>query len=282
MIAWSYHRSVTRRDWIAGAIAALGASRLQAARSHITKGRVGAITDEIGVTQAEAVADAKQLNLQWVDLRYLPGTSKEFATLTDPELKRYAAELAGNKLKVSVLRAGMKSDPAQSIHAASILGANGVRISTGARASDPAKALPDIARTLSEATPMAEAAKVRLLIANNAMQNVGTSAESKAIMELLPSKWIGLDWTPREAAMLGETPWPDGYAQLPKGRIFHATVQALDLSDGPSFINWRRILEAMERDGFQGEIGLETRGPDGAFQKSDEPMRDLLHIVGEL
>jgi len=290
MIAWSYHRNVTRsvppvvtrRNWMASALAALAARRLQAAKSHIAKGRVAAITDELGINPADAVMAAKQLGLQWVDLRKVPGTSREIASLAEPELRRYAAELAVNKLKVSVLYAGLKVDIAQSINAASFLGAGGVRVLTGARAADPAKELPAVARMLGDLVPMAEMAKVRLSIANQATQNVGTSAEAKAILDLLPSKWIGLDWTPREAAMLGETPWPDGYAQLPKGRIFHATVRADDLSNGPSFINWRLILEAMQRDGYAGEIGFETGSAGGVFQKIDEPMRDLLHIVGEL
>jgi hypothetical protein len=225
---------------------------------------------------------AKQLGLQWVDLRKVPGTSREIASLAEAELRRYGAELAVNKLKVSVLYAGLKIDAAQSINAASILGAGAVRILSGPRAADPVKELPAVARMLGEFIPMAEMAKVRLSIANQATQNIGTSAEAKAILDVLPSKWIGLDWTPREAAMLGETPWPDGYAQLPKGRIFHATVRADDLSSGPSFLNWRLILEAMQRDDYPGEIGFETGSADGAFQKIDEPMRDLLHIVGEL
>jgi sugar phosphate isomerase/epimerase len=222
----------------------------------------------------------------------VPGTSRKIASLSEAELRHYAAELAVNKLKVSMLYAGLKIDAgqsaiaqagiAQAINAASILGAGGVRILTGPRAANPVKELPAVARMLGEFVPVAEMAKVRLSIANQATQNVGTSAEAKAILDLLPSKWIGLDWVPREAALLGETPWPDGYAQLPKGRIFHATVRAGDLSSGSSFINWRLILEAMQRDGYPGEIGFETGSADGAFQKIDEPMRDLLHIVGEL
>jgi sugar phosphate isomerase/epimerase len=267
---------------MAGALAALAAGRLQGAKSHIAKGRVAAITDELGINPADAAAAAKQLGLQWVDLRNVPGSSREIASLAEPELRQYAADLAVNKLKISLLHAGLKIDAAQSIHAAGILGAGGLRILSGTRSADPFKGLAAFARTLGELVPMAETAKVRLLIANQATQNVGTSAEAKVILELMPSKWIGLDWTPREAAILGETPWPDGYAQLPKGRVFHATVRAEDLSNGPSFINWRLILEAMQRDGYPGEIGFETAAAAGAFQKIDESVRDLLHIMGEL
>jgi sugar phosphate isomerase/epimerase len=280
-----YHRNVTRsvsrRQWIASAVAALCARRLHAA-THITKGRVSAITDELGFSQPDAVAAAKEFSLQWVDLRNVPGTPREVATLAEPELRRYASELAGNKLKVSVLHVGARNDIAQAVNAAAIVGAGGVRVRTGQREADPAKALPAVAAGLGEFVAMAEAAKIRLLIPNQSTQNVCTSAEAKAILELLPSKWVGLDWIPGEALKLGETPWLDGYRELPKGRVFHVTAEAADFGNGPGSLNWRAILEALQRDGFPGEIGLETGSGGGAFQKEDEPMRDLLHVVGEL
>ena len=41
------------------------------------------------------------------ELRNVPETKKEFAFLTEPELKRWAAELAANKLKVSFLNTSL-------------------------------------------------------------------------------------------------------------------------------------------------------------------------------
>ena len=54
-----------------------------AANPHMTKARISAITDEIGRTQADAIAFAKQHGLQWVELRTVPETKKEFASLAD-------------------------------------------------------------------------------------------------------------------------------------------------------------------------------------------------------
>jgi sugar phosphate isomerase/epimerase len=272
---------VTRRDWIAGALSALAAGRLNAA-SHITKARITAITDELGYNQPDAMAAAKMFNLQWVDLRFVPGTPRSVASLSDPELRHVAAELATNKLKASVLHADAKNDIERAIHVATVVGAGGIRISSGKRVADASAALPDFAKSLSDFIPMAEAAKVRLLIATDATQNVGTSSEAKALLELLPSKAVGLDWVPAETLKLGETPWREGYAILPKARIFHVTAQPADFSDGASFLNWRAILEGLQRDNFTGEVGLETGSGGGAFQKADEPMRDLLHVVGQL
>jgi hypothetical protein len=144
----------TRRDVLAYSAAILGAHRSQAARAHITKSRIGAITDEIGPTQTDAIAFAKQHGLQWVELRSVPESKKEFAFLTEPELKRYAAELAANRLK--------------------------------------------------------------------------------------------------------------------------------GLSDSPDHIDWRALLEAMERDGYPGQISVATEVFDGTFEKANDSVREVMHIVGEL
>src|SRR5260370_834648 len=98
---------MTRRELLAGAAGVLAASPLQALKSRLTKANISAITDEIGKTQADAIAFAQQYGLQWVELRTVPETKKEFAFLTEPELKRWAAELGANKLRVSFLNSGL-------------------------------------------------------------------------------------------------------------------------------------------------------------------------------
>jgi sugar phosphate isomerase/epimerase len=287
---WSYHLSVTRRDLLACAAAALGASELWAAKAHIAKSRVSAITDEIGRTQADAIAFAKRYGLQWVELRNVPETKKEFIFLSEPELKRFATELAANKLKVSLLKTNLlkapgraKDDLARAITAAQIFGVDKIRVFTGARAADPAAAYPNIVKSMEELVPLAENAKIRLLIENEPSQNIGTCAELKAIMELLPSKSIGFNWDPQNALALNEaSPWPAGYAQLPKARMWNVQIKSEGLSDGPQQINWRAVMEAMERDGYQGEISLATETSGGTFEKANDSIREIMHIVGEL
>jgi len=194
---------MTRRQLLA----VFAASPLLAARSHIGKNRVSAVTDEIGASQSDAVALAKRFNLQWVELRKVPGTNKDFAALTSPELKRYAAELEENKLKVSVLHA-----KPEAIDAARALGAMKLLVPAG---------------IVMVASPLAPA---------------------------------GIDWDPVK------TP-----EQPPKGRVLNVRIQSL------TEMNWRRVLEALERDNYQGEICLETT-PD----KADDAMRELMHFIGEL
>lgn len=275
----------------------------------MTKSRISAITDEIGSTQADAIVFAKQYALQWVELRNVPESKKEFAFLSEAELKRFAAELAANKLKVSLLKTSLmkfswppdvaadsrrwdrrKDDLARAITAAQIFGVDKIRLFTGARVANPVTAYPAIVQAMEELIPLAENAKVRLLIENDPSQNIGTCAELKAIMDLLPSKSIGFNWDPQNALVSGEaSPWPAGYAQLPKTRMLNVQIKAEGLSltappgaDGPRQINWRAVMEAIGRDGYQGEISLATEIFDGTFEQANDSIREVMHIVGEL
>ncbi len=255
-----------------------------AAKARIAKSSVAAITDEMGATQTDAVAFARQHTLQWVALRKVPETKKEFALLTEPELMSYAAELDANKLKVSLLKTGVRSkeDLARAVAAARILGAGTIGIPAGARVAGPESVYPKIAQAIEELIPLAENAKIRLAIENDPTQNIATSAELKAMMELLPSKSIGFNWDPWNARALGETPWPGGYALLPKARMFGVQVNAAGLGDGPERIAWKTIFETLQKDGFRGEICLATGSSGGTFEKTSDSMRDLMHIVGEV
>lgn len=298
---------MTRRDLLAGAAATLSVRGLSAAKSRITKASISAITDEMGRTQADSIAFAKEHGLQWVELRTVPGTKQEFAFLTVPELKGYAAQLAANKLKVSLLKTSVlkfpwpelspadanleanqkrwerrKDDLSRALAAAQTVGVDKLRLFTGARVANPAAAYPKIVQTIQELIPLAEAAKIRLVIENEPSQNIATCAELKAIMDLLPSNVVGFNWDPQNALAQHEIPWPGGYALLPKTRMLNAQIKAEGLPDGPDRLNWRAILDAMQKDGYQGQISLATETFDGTFEKASDAMREVMHIAGQV
>jgi hypothetical protein len=256
---------VTRRRLLTTA-AAFGLQRSLAAKSRVGKSQVSAITDEIGGTQTEALAFARMQGLQWVTLRRVPETKKEFAQLTAPELKGYAAELQANKLRVSVLKLtlGSKDAFSSAITAAQALGAGkiGVRVES--------------AQTIGDLAPLAESAKIRLVIEDQPTRAL------RAMLDGAPSKWVGFSWDPSSYLKGPQTPWQDGYALLPKARMFNVDARSESLSDGPDLRRWRAIMEAMQRDGFQGEICLETGQSDGTFEKASESLGNLLHIAGEI
>jgi len=273
----------TRRDLLTAAAVMLVSRDARAAKQRLAKSSVAAITDEMGSTQTGAIAFAKRYALQWVVLRAVPETKREFALLSEPELMSYAAQLDANKLKVSLLKtsATRKEDLAKGIAAARILGAGALAVPTGARVARPESVYPRIVQDVEALIPLAEAAKIRLAIENDSMQNVGTAAELKTIIALLPSKTIGFNWDPREARAVHETPWPTGYSLLPKARMLNVQVNAAGLGGGPNRIDWRSILETMRKDGFRGEICLETGISGGDFENANDFIEDLLHIVGE-
>lgn len=300
---------LTRRRFLACSGALFGARWAAAAKGHITKARLAAITDEIGRTQADAIAFAKQYGLEWVELRNVPESGKEFAGLPEAELKRYAAELAANKLKVSLLKTSLlkfpwpelspeqspeqnkvafrqrwerrNDDLGRAIAAAQIVGTDKIRIFTGARVGMPESAFPVIARTIGEMAPAAESARVRLLIENDPSQNIATSSELRRILEMIPSKAVGFNWDPWNAGSLNEPLWL-GYGGLPKARMWNMQIKAQALAGGPEQINWRKLMNQMQKDGFTGVVSLATEVFDGTFDKAGEAMRDIQHLVGEL
>jgi len=284
------------------------AAPLSAFKSRITKANISAITDEIGETQADAIDFAHHYNLSWVELRNLPESKKEFAKMTEPELKRSAAELASNKLKVSFLNTSMmkfnwpglnptapvkeadqkkwdsrKADLENALLAANILGTDKVRVFTGSRVANPETTYKLVVQTLEEFIPMAEKAKVHLLIENEYSQNIGNSKESRDILAMLPSKTIGLNWDPGNAQELREIPFPDGYALVPKNRILNIQFKAQNTLDGPDKMDWTAVLRALEKDNYEYRLGLETHG-DAAkrMEHAHASMEEMLHDVGRL
>ena len=89
---------MTRRELLAGGAAY--ASKLWA-RSRWDRSRISAITDEIGMSLDESIAFAHQYGLQFVEIRHLPGSRKEYFALREPEIKVDALRLAKEGLKVS-------------------------------------------------------------------------------------------------------------------------------------------------------------------------------------
>ncbi|HEU5021089.1 MAG TPA: sugar phosphate isomerase/epimerase family protein [Bryobacteraceae bacterium] len=299
---------LSRRQVLAGAAVLAAASPLSAFKSRITKASISAITDEIGKTQAEAIDFAHHYGLSCVELRNIPETRKEVAKMTEPEVKAVAAQLGLAKLKVTFLNTSLlkfnwpglqqagaakpaeqkrwdsrKQDVETALRAANILGVDKVRVFTGKRVAHPETVYKLIAQTMEELLPMAEKAKVHLLIENEYSQNIGNSAESRDIMAMLPSKWIGLNWDPGNAQFLKEKPFPDGYALVPKDRILNIQFKAQNTLDGPDKMDWKAVLEALEKDNYKYKLGLETHG-DAAkrMEHAHASMEEMLRIVGSL
>ena len=86
-----------RREFLAAACAA----PLLAAKNHIGRSRFSFITDEAAATPADAIAFAHKYELQYVELREVPGAKVHYCKLPEADLKIAARQFKDNGLKVS-------------------------------------------------------------------------------------------------------------------------------------------------------------------------------------
>lgn len=283
---------MTRRDLLAAAAAAC-ALPLHA-RSHFDKTRISAITDEIGLSTDESIAFAHQYGLTHVEIRNPAGSKKEYFTLPEAEVKADAVRFQQGGLKVSFVNTSLLKftwpgmEPARkrqetpeardkrlaaeqarwdrrmddldkAIRCAQIMGCNKVRVFAGTRTAEPEATFNRVAEIIGgEMAAVAEKEKIYLLIENEGSQNVGTSAELAKILEKIPSKWVGCNWDPHNAYGK-ETSYPDGYSVLPKKRILNVQVKGKGvIPASKEKEDWKAIMQALDKDDYKGEIGLET------------------------
>lgn len=302
---------LTRRQLIASAMSALPL----AAKGRIDLPRISAITDEIARSSQDAVAFAKQYGLRWLELRNVPGQRKEYFTLSESELRAEAKLLDENGIRVSFLNTSLMKvaipgiepvrwakeplerrearakaeagkfdrrlgDLEKALHAAKVFGVDKVRVFTGWRGADVKAHLPRVAEIINEMAPLAAKAKTYLLIENEGACNVATSQEMAALMKMIPSKWVGINWDPLNETSQKDIPYPDGYNLLPKKRILNVQIKGKSILDGPQKLDWRAIFDGLMKDGYKGQVGLETHiFGDGQIQASHDSMKEILKIV---
>ncbi|MBM3746446.1 MAG: sugar phosphate isomerase/epimerase [Acidobacteria bacterium] len=303
---------MTRRDMLA---LPLAAAPLAAAR-RVDRSRISAISDECANNPAEAIAFARQYGLKWLELRGVPGGKQAYEAMPEPELRAAAKEFADAGLGISFLDASLlkyglpgtepvrrrpeseeararriqqegarferrMEDLARAIRAARILGTDKIRIFTFSRVEEPARLMPRLVEILDPMVALAAKEKVYLLVENEGSCNVATSAESAALMKMVPSKWLGINWDPLNAGGFQEIPFPDGYRLLPVERVGNVHIKGRSILDYPQRMDWKAVFEAFTRDGYRGCFGLETHifGPQ-LIEMSHASMKEILRLVG--
>lgn len=278
--------------------------------------RISLLTDEIARTPEDAIAFCRQYGVRWVELRGVPGKGGAYAFMEEGELRTVARQLKDAGLRVSFLNtpllkftlpgteaarrrnetpeqreARLKREQAlferrhedltKALRAAEILDVRLVRVFTFTRVAEPAALLPRVAGLLEEMLPAARRAGIRLLVENEASCNVATSAELRRLCELVPDETLGINWDPVNAMGHGETPWPDGYHELPVRRVGNVQMKARGLVIGPDFVPWKDIFAALAADGYLGRIGLETHVFDGTLiEKAHACMQEIVRLTG--
>ena len=305
---------VTRREFVASGFTTTALYGRTAPR--VDRSRISALTDEIARSPQAAIEFLKQYGLRLAELREVPGGGGTYdESLSDEQLRAAAKQFQDAGIRVSFLDAGsmkyylpgteaarlrQESQEARAkrvaregaeferrmehirkaLNAAKILGTDKVRIFAFGRVAEPLKLMPRVVEVLEPMVELAAKEKIQLLVENEASCNVATAAELAALMKLMPSKWIGINWDITNGMGFKEVPFPDGYDLLPKDRIGNVHIKGRSVLDYPERQNWRAIFDTMSKDGYTGAFGLETHiFGEGQIQASHDSMKEILRIL---
>ena len=306
-----HSKIMRRREFLAG----IASAQALWGKNRIGRSRISAITDEIARSPATAIEFARKYDLQWLELRAVPGVKTYYSTMSVEDLRPHAAEFKQAGVKISFLNSGMLKfglpgteqarrrtetpearerriahDAVQferriedlniAIRAAHTLGVSKVRVFAFMRVEQPATLYPRLADIIGEMTKVAEKEGIELLLENEGSCNIATSEELAAFLKLVPSKALGINWDPLNGTALKEIPFPDGYRLLPKKRIGNVQIKGRSILDYPQKLDWAAIFRTLEKDGYRGQVGLETHiFGEEQVQKSHESMREILRLV---
>jgi L-ribulose-5-phosphate 3-epimerase len=321
---------VSRREFLAG-MGALSASAV-ALRGKNAGGemkspfRISVINDEIGQDFGHVCeVAAQEFGMEWIELRgmwdknILNLDAKEVAEaqrilkkyelrVTDIASPLFKVDWPGApKSKFSPKGAQFNADFTfeqqdealeRGIEMAKAFGTDRVRCFDFWRLENQKPYRAAINQKLGDAAEKAGKKGVVLVIENEAACNTATGAEAAKVLSEVKSPYFMLNWDPGNAAAAGETPYPDGYARLPKGRIGHCHCKDAVKTPGKEestewaamgrgFIDWVGQFRALMRDGYHYAVSLEThwRGagtPEESTRQSWAGMKAALQKAGAL
>ncbi len=286
------------------------------ARNTIDRSRIGAITDEIARSPEAAIDFAHQYGLKWLELRDVPGAKgQNYFFMEEAALKQAARQFADNGIGISFLNTNLlkfglpdteplrrtpeapeakekriarekirfdqrEQDLRKCIKSAQILGCKYVRVFTFSRVAEPESVFPRVAGIVQNFGEIARKEGVMMLVENETSCNVAKCSELASFLKLVPSAGVGLNWDVMNGQSMKETPMPDGYALLPKPRIHNVQIKGRTILDYPEKLDWGPIFDALAKDGYKDQIGLETHiFGETQVAKSHESMRAILKIV---
>lgn len=185
----------------------------------------------------------------------------------------------------------------RSLELARVLRTDRVRCFDFWRLEDPAPYRAAMDAKLLEAASKAANKQVTLLLENEHTCNTADGSEAARTVNAVRSPYFKLNWDPGNAAMHGETPYPEGYNRLPKERIGHLHCKDIGRKpDGSGYqwaamgrglIDWVGQFRALKRDGYHFAASLEThwRGagsPEDSTRQSMAGMKEQLQKAGAL
>lgn len=266
--------------------------------------RLAAITDEFSQDLDEALEAMAAVGCSGVELRTIRG--RNVADIDDAGLDRIVAAVAARGMTIvsiasPLLKCVLPDAPAidtrfqqdafaarhtfedQPRLAARVFdiaertGAPIIRVFSYWRTVEPAQCFDRIVEALGWFADEAARRGRRIGLENEHACNIATGAESARVLDALDHPALGLIWDPANALVAGESPYPEGYRQLPAGRIVHVHAKDCDVHGhtptwgplGEMSIDWVGQIAALRRDGFRGWISLETHWPGPGGDKRE-------------
>lgn len=266
--------------------------------------RIAAITDEFSPDLAVALEAMSELGMKGAELRMVFG--KNIADLTDEELDRAVAMVREKGMEIvsiasPLLKCTLPDAPevdarfqqdsfaarhrfedqarltARVFEIAQRAGAPIVRVFSYWRTVEPAACFDRIREAL--AALAAQAARQDLVIGleNEHACNIATGAETARVLAAIDHPALQVVWDPANALVSGENPFPEGYGRMPVSRIAHVHAKDCRVRDhkpefgplGEMGVDWRGQIAALDRDGYQGWISLETHWPGPGGNKME-------------
>jgi len=278
---------MNRREFLAG----LGGTALTPATQSTLK--LGVINDEIAQDFDHALAVARELGLQFVELRQM--WNKNLMDLKEDEVKEARRLLTKYGIKVSDIaspfmkvdapgfttkegqrdtfnaRFGYKEQPEvleRAMEVAKVLDTDKIRVFSFWRIEKPAQVFDLVVSDLRRALEKAKKQKIMLVLENEHDCNIATAAESVKLLAAIQDPYLGLNWDPGNAYAAGEKPYPDGYNLLPKNRILHMHIKDAKRNPTTGKSDWAAMgkgdidyvgqFKALMRDGYSHAVSLET------------------------
>lgn len=290
----------------------------------MAKFKLSVITDEITNDFGHALEVAsKEFGLAFVEIRELWG--KNIMALDAKQIGEARQLLERSRLRVSAIASPIfkvdwpgapvsKYSPKRDQFSASYtfdqqdellergfelaraLNTTNIRIFDFWRLEDQTPYRAAIDKKLVEAAAKAEKRGVTLLLENEHACNTATGAEAARTLKAVRSPRFKLNWDAGNAAARGETPFPDGYALLPKDRIGYMHCKDIIrkpdgttewMAMGRGVIDYVGQFRAIKKDGYDGVLSLEThwRGggtPEESTRQSMAGMKELLQRAGAI
>lgn len=307
----------TRRRFIQ-ALGSVAVASAAPAKSERTAFKLSVITDEISNDFERALdVAAREFALGFVEIRELWG--KNIMALDSKEVADARRLLERYRLRVSSIASPIfkvdwpgaplsKYSPKRDqfgarytfdqqnelldrgFELARAFNTTNIRIFDFWRLDDQAPYREAIDRELAGAALKAGKRGITLLLENEHACNTATGAEAARTLRAVQSPNLKLNWDPGNAAARGETPFPDGYALVPKDRIGY--VHCKDIirkQDGSTewmamsrgLIDYVGQFRALKKDGYRGVLSLEThwRGAGTPEESSRQSMAGLKELL---